>query len=364
MIIKIVAIVFALLHLYLSTYGVIGSVYFRIIHFTGAAILIYLVLINDQKVEWKKWLQWVLIVLTSMVGLYLALNFNTMIWRVSFPTTLDVIFAGIAFIIVLDITRKTVGWALPIITLTLVGYALLGHYIPGQYGHPGYALERVLMNNYVTLEGMFGTPLAIMARLIFIFILFGVTLEVSGAGNYFLNLAKAIAGRLVGGPAKMAVVASGFFGSMSGSAVANTVATGSLTIPLMKRTGYKPHVAAAIESAASTGGQMVPPIMGAAAFLIAEFTGTPYLTVVIASIIPAILYFATVYAFVHLEAKKYNISGLPKNEIPPLWQTFKTGYYYFIPVIVLISMFVMKYKCSIFCRDFHISSFWNYVNQK
>src|SRR5699024_1783083 len=139
---------------------------------------------------------------------------------------------------------------------------------------------------------------------------------------FFLNLSKAAVGRLAGGPAKIAIIGSGLFGSMSGSAVANTVATGSLTIPLMKRTGYKSHIAGAIEASSSTGGQMVPPIMGAAAFLIAQYTGTPYLTVVMASILPAILYFGTIYIFVHLEAKKQGIGGLSESEVPEFWETF------------------------------------------
>lgn len=345
--IRIITILFAMVHLFYLTIGTIGTFEFRLLHYVGATLIIYLLVLKELRSKTYKLLVWGVILLTLGSGLYLATEFESMLWRVSNPTTLDYVLAIITFVIVLDITRRTIGWALPLITLAFVLYALLGKYIPGQFGHAGFTLERIMVTNYVTMEGMFGTPLGIMARLIFVFILFGVALEISGAGNYFLNLAKSIAGHLAGGPAKMAVLGSGLFGSMSGSAVANTVATGSLTIPLMKRTGYQPHVAAAIEAAASTGGQMVPPIMGAAAFLISEYTGTPYIHLVVASILPMLIYYGGIYAFVHIEAKKQGIGGLPKEEVPPFWKTFKEGVYYFIPLIVIVTMFALKYSVAL-----------------
>lgn len=344
--IRLLAIGFSLLHLYISTIGSIGTIEFRIIHFIGAVIIIYLLTISDTQSRWSRVSCWVFVGFSIVTGFYILFQYEQMTWRVSYPTVIDFILAIVAFIIALDVTRRTIGWSLPIITLCLLLYGMFGQYIPGQFGHSGYTLQRIVVSNYVTTEGMFGTPLGLMARLIFVFILFGVTLEVSGAGSYFLNIAKSMAGRLIGGPAKMAIIGSGLFGSMSGSAVANTVATGSLTIPLMKRTGYKPHVAAAIEAASSTGGQMVPPIMGAAAFLIGEYTGTSYVVVALSSILPALVYYGSVYTFVHLEARKQGITGLPKSEVPPFWETFKSGYYYFIPVIVIVIMFMLKFSVA------------------
>ncbi|MFB4161212.1 TRAP transporter permease [Geomicrobium sp. JSM 1781026] len=341
------AILFALFHLYEAFFSSVGTFELRVIHFAGAAFLIYLIVLQKSIRAISRVMAVVLAFVSLLLGVYLLIEMTELHWRLSVPLTSDIILGFITLLIIFDITRRTIGWALPIITVAIILYGVLGSYIPGYFGHAGYSIERIAVYNFLSTAGMFGTPIGIMAQLIFIFILFGVSLEVSGAGSYFLKLAKAIAGKLIGGPAKMAVVGSALFGSMSGSAVANTVATGSLTIPLMKRLGYKPHVAAGIEASASTGGQMVPPIMGAAAFLISEYTGTPFLIVAITSVLPVIAYYIAVYSFVHIEAKKQGISGLPKEEIPRFWKTFWEGAHFFLPIVLIVVMFTLGFSVAL-----------------
>jgi TRAP transporter 4TM/12TM fusion protein len=214
-------------------------------------------------------------------------------------------------------------------------YAFIGPYLPYLFAHKGYGVERIATTLFLTTEGIFGVPLGVAATFVFIFVLFGAFLEVSGAGNFYISLAYALTGRFTGGPAKTSVVASGFMGSVSGSAVANVVATGSFTIPMMKKVGYRPHMAAAIESAASTGGQLMPPIMGAGAFLMAEFTETSYLTIIKIAIVPAFLYYMTVLLFVHFEAKKSGIKGQPKEKLPRLFTVLKEGIHFILPIVAL-----------------------------
>jgi TRAP transporter 4TM/12TM fusion protein len=182
--------------------------------------------------------------------------------------------------------------------------------------HKGYSIERITTTLWLTTEGIFGLPIGVAATFVYVFVLFGAFLESTGGGNFFIELAYALTGRFSGGPAKTSVVASGFMGSVSGSAVGNVVATGSFTIPMMKKVGYRPHVAGAIEAAASTGGQLMPPIMGAGAFLMAEFTNTSYLTIIKVALVPAIMYYVTVLCFVHFEAKKFGLVGNPRRACP------------------------------------------------
>ncbi|MEM7020434.1 MAG: TRAP transporter fused permease subunit, partial [Pseudomonadota bacterium] len=231
---------------------------------------------------------------------------------------------------------RAVGWAMTIIALVFIGYVFLGPYMPGILAHKGYSLERVVGQLYLTTEGIFGVPLGVAATYVFIFIVFGMLLEATGAGKFFIDLAYAVAGRQRGGPAKASVVASGFMASLSGSAIANAVTTGAFTIPLMKKLGYKPKEAAGVEAAASTGGQIMPPIMGAGAFLMAEYTGTPYLDIIKLALIPALLYFFTVYLFVDGIAGKRGMKGLPREELPAIGQVLGHGWHFLLPLAVLI----------------------------
>ena len=216
--------------------------------------------------------------------------------------------------------------------------------MPDLLAHKGYSIERIVTTLYLTTEGIWGLPTGVAATFVFVFILFGSFLERTGGGDFFIDLAYALTGRMTGGPAKTAILASGFMGSVSGSAVANVVTTGSFTIPMMKKVGYKPHVAGAIEAAASTGGQIMPPIMGAGAFLMAEFTNTSYLYIVKIAIIPALLYYLSVLFFVHFEAKKEGFKPMLKADLPNVKKTLKNGLHFFIPVFILIYVLFNNYS--------------------
>jgi TRAP transporter 4TM/12TM fusion protein len=252
---------------------------------------------------------------------------------------------GIALVLlVLEATRRVIGYNLMIIASAALLFAYFGPYMPELVIHKGYSIERIATTLSLTTEGIFGLPLGVASTFVFIFILFGAFLDKTGAGKFFIDLSYSITGRFSGGPAKTAVIASGFMGSVAGSAVANVVATGSFTIPMMKKIGYRKHVAAAVEAAASTGGQLMPPIMGAGAFLMAEFTQTPYLEIIKIAFLPAVLYFFSVILFVHFEAQKQGIWGLSKADLPRLGETAKQGIHFIIPVAILVTVLILNYS--------------------
>ena len=246
---------------------------------------------------------------------YWIIEYKTLANRAGAYGKLDVFVGAIALVVSLEYSRRTVGWALTIIATVGILYALFGRLMPSIIAHRGFTLRRIVEYSFFSQAGIFGIMANVVATYVILFIFFGAFLEKSGVGQFFIDLPMAVAGRSVGGPAKVAIVASGFFGSVAGSAIANTVATGTFTIPLMKRTGFRPHVAGAIEATASVGGQFLPPVMGAGAFIIAERTELPYSHIVLLSIIPALLYFFSVWVMVHLEAKKWGIKALPKSPI-------------------------------------------------
>jgi len=286
----------------------------------------------------------ILVVLSVAVGAYIFIDLNGIFDRQGDWSQWDITVGITLVVLILEATRRVIGLNLTCIALGFLLFGYFGPYVPNILVHKGYSIERMATTLSLTTEGIFGLPTGVAATFVFIFILFGSFLEKTGAGNFFIDMAYSITGRFSGGPAKTAVVASGFMGSVAGSAVANVVATGSFTIPMMKKIGYKPHVAAAIEAAASTGGQLMPPIMGAGAFLMAEFTQTPYLEIVKISFIPAVLYFFSVILFVHFEAQKEGIWGQPKEVLPRLGKTIKKGIHFVIPVGILITVLVMNYS--------------------
>jgi TRAP transporter 4TM/12TM fusion protein len=286
----------------------------------------------------------ILVALSIAIGLYVFIDLQGIFERQGDWSPWD-IRAGIALVLlVLEATRRVIGLNLMIIACLSLLFGYFGPYMPELIVHKGYSIERIATTLSLTTEGIFGLPLGVASTFVFIFILFGAFLDKTGAGNFFINLSYSVTGRFSGGPAKTAVVASGFMGSVAGSAVANVVATGSFTIPMMKKIGYRPHVAAAVEAAASTGGQLMPPIMGAGAFLMAEFTQTPYLEIIKIAFIPAVLYFFSVILFVHFEAQKHGIWGLPKEELPQIGETLKAGIHFIMPVAILVAVLVMNYS--------------------
>jgi len=285
-----------------------------------------------------------LVLVSIAVGAYIFIDLDGIFQRQGDWSPWDIRVGIICVLLVLEATRRVIGLNLTIIAVIFLLFGYFGPYMPTILIHKGYSVERMATTLSLTTEGIFGLPTGVASTFVFIFILFGAFLDKTGAGNFFINLSYSITGRFSGGPAKTAVVASGFMGSVAGSAVANVVATGSFTIPMMKRVGYKPHVAAAVEASASTGGQLMPPIMGAGAFLIAEFTQTPYLEIVKIALIPAILYFFSVILFVHIEAQKEGIWGLPKEDLPAVLDTIKLGIHFIIPVGILITVLIMNYS--------------------
>lgn len=282
---------------------------------------------------------WILIALTAAVSFYVIFNFET------YTTTMQnnmmtkelYVFGIIITLLVLEAGRRMLGNVLPIIAIVAIIYALTGDKIPGLFGHRGYSMQRVVLAIFSD-RGVYGTPIGTSATNVYLFLLFAAFLSVSGADIIFQNIAIAAAGRKRGGPAKMAVIASAFFGTISGSCVANVVSTGAFTIPLMKRNGYPKKFAGAVEAVASTGGQIMPPIMGAAAFVLSDVAGVPYAEVCIAAILPALMYYICLVKMVDLEAVKHNLAGLSEDEVPNLKESLARGMKLFIPVGVLLFM--------------------------
>ncbi|MEW5898538.1 MAG: TRAP transporter permease, partial [Bacillota bacterium] len=277
-------------------------------------------------------------------GTYVLLYFDELVNRMGMPNTTDLIMGGIAILLVLEGTRRSLGWPLPVVTGLFLLYNYFGQYIPGTFGHRGYDPTRIINQMYLTTEGIFGVPLGVIVSIVYLFVLFGAFLEKSGGGNFFINFAVALAGRARGGPAKIAVIGSGLMGTISGSSIANAMTVGSFTIPLMKRIGYRPEFAAAVEAGASTGGQIMPPVMGAGAFIMSEFTQIPYLKIIAAAAIPAILYYFCLYMNVHYEACRTGLKGLPPEEVPKMKKVFADGWVYIIPIVALIAILVLGYS--------------------
>ncbi|MDR1952091.1 MAG: TRAP transporter fused permease subunit [Elusimicrobiota bacterium] len=294
----------------------------------------------------KKWLvlDWFLIALSLSVGISVIANYDNfiVIMQNSRPDFFYEIMGIIIALLVLEAARRAIGWILPLISLTTVFYALFGGDLPGLLGHRGYSVMRVVLTIFSD-QGVYGTPIAVSASNIYLFLLFAAFLNVLGADRIFQNIAIAFTGKKRGGPAKMAVLASCMFGTISGSVVANVMSTGSFTIPLMKRMGYAKRFAGAVESVASTGGQIMPPIMGAAAFVLSDIAGVPYAIVCLAALLPALMYYVTLFKMVDLESVKYNLKGLPPEDIPQLKTELKRSFKLSVPLgVLLFTLLVLK----------------------
>ena len=295
---------------------------------------------DDSKVEIY---DWICVLLAFSIPLYIISTFDTLVTRGGAPTNLDIVLGIVLVLLVIEATRRCVGLPLVIVALAFLGYAFWGPYMPTLIGHRGYDLHRIAAQMFLTAEGIFGTPMAVMTTFVFAFIVFGCFLEVTGGAKLFIDLAFALTGRFAGGPAKTAVVASGLLGTISGSSLANVVTTGSFTIPLMKSCGYKPSFAGGVEASASSAGQIMPPVMGAAAFIMSEMTGIPYLSICLSAAIPALLYYVSVMLSVDLEARRTNLKTVNEDEIPPLWSTTKRCLPLLLPIATLIGLLVVGY---------------------
>ncbi|MFS0750462.1 TRAP transporter permease [Oceanobacillus sp. 1P07AA] len=339
-----IAVIGALFHLYILNFNPIDPWVFRSTHLAFGTVLA-LMLYKGWKTKSNRVtiIDWVLIAIAIFIALYIYINLEQLVFRFGVaPTTMDFIVSFLGLLLVLEITRRSSGWILPILAFIFILYSFAGPYLPGILNHNGYSLERFVTYVY-GLDGVFGVTTDVSSKYIILFIIFGAFLQMSGVGQYFIDVAFRIAGGLRGGPAKVAVVSSGLMGMINGTSAGNVVATGSLTIPLMKKTGYRPMFAAATEATASSGGQLLPPIMGAGAFLMAEITGIPYSEIIIAATIPAILYFVSVYFMVDFQAIKSGMVGLSRDRLPNLKKLLKK-FYLFAPVVLLIYLLVSGFS--------------------
>ena len=281
-------------------------------------------------------LDWLFALAAVVTSLYVPWIFHDLQFRVGNPMTIDWVMGSIMIVLLLEATRRSVGLPLPIISLVLIVYAMAGPSLPGILAHPGNSWKSVVNHLYLTSNGIYGVALGVVATYVFHYVLFGVLATRIGLGRLFLDLSIAAAGRYSGGPAKVSIFGSGLFGMISGSSIANTVTVGSLTIPMMIRIGYPRHFAGAVESTAATGGQITPPIMGAAAFLMVEYLSVPYQTVILAAIVPAFMHFFGVFCQVHFEAKKLGMQGIPAHELPSVRRVVREGWPTIVPLIVLL----------------------------
>ncbi len=340
-VIAVIAIAFSLFQLYTAAFGVLPAQIQRAVHLGFGVLLAYLLYPASRRgLRRLAWHDVVLAVAAALTMGYVVLNFQSLLVRAGAYTKVDIAIGAIGILLVLEATRRVVGLPILIVVSCFLAYAYFGRYVPGFFQHRGASLSRLVGHMFFTTEGMFGIPLGVSSTYIFLFILFGAFLEKTGIGQFFIDIANSIAGHASGGPAKVAVITSALEGTVSGSSVANTVGSGSFTIPMMKRLGYRPEFAGAVEASASTGGQIMPPVMGAAAFLMAEFLGVPYLRIAKSAVIPAILYFTGIFIVVHLEAKKSGLRGMERDKLPRFWRLMRERGQLFLPLVGIIYLLV------------------------
>jgi TRAP transporter 4TM/12TM fusion protein len=342
----VVAVSWALFQLGLAGFLVLDSTKVRAIHLAFALALLFL-LAPCLKGK-RRYLQflavhdripvidYILALAGALAALYIVFDYNGLALRAGAPIPRDLIIGVILVLLLLESARRVIGPALPVIALFFTAYAFMGPYMPDLFAFKGVSIRKYLSNITLSTEGIYGIPLGVSASIVYLFVLLGALLDKAGAGSFFTRLALALLGKYKGGPAKAAVVSSGATGLVSGSSIANIVTTGPFTIPLMKKIGYPAKKAAAIEVASSTDGQLMPPIMGAAAFIIAEYVNVPYLNVVKAAVIPALVSYFGLFCITHLEASKLGIRGLPPRDIPKFFLTLKEGLHYMLPLGVLL----------------------------
>jgi len=346
--IYIVGVILAIFHLYTCYFGILPILLQRSIHVALGVILVFLVKpFREWKTNLGLFVDSVLIVSAICSIFYLELNFQRISTRIKYldPVTLgDKAFGVITILLVIIAAWRMMGYVMPIIALVGIGYTFSGSFIPSFLGHPGIPFDQFIEEMYLTTSGIYGTPIGISSTYIFLFITFGTFLSHTGIGKTFIKLAIGLVGHMRGGPAKAAVISSSLIGTISGSAVANIYCTGTLTIPLMKRMGYKPDFAGAVEAVASTGGQMLPPIMGAAAFVVADYVGIPYWNLAMVAIIPAVLYYFAIFLVIDLESAKLGLKGLRRDEIPDTKKILKEDAIQLLPIVSIIYFLAKGYS--------------------
>lgn len=348
--VSIMCIAMSIFHLYIaSPLGKMPSNKVRMIHLAFVLFLIFLLFpmfkSKDKKDNTSNF-DYILAGLGIITNMYLFFNIDAISMRAGVMSTLDIVMAILTVILVLEATRRCIGIPLTLLAIIALLYAYLGPHLPGVLMHRGFGIKRLADHMYISAEGIFGIPLGVSATTIFLFILFGAFLAETGLSKFFTNVATGLAGNKVGGPAKVSIVSSGLLGMINGSAAANVVTTGAFTIPLMKRLGYKPVVAGAVEAVASTGGQIMPPVMGAAAFIMAEYLAVPYSYVMVVAIIPAVLYYVSLWINIDLEARKTGLACLSKDQLPDVKAEFKESWHLILPIILLVAMLMKNFTPS------------------
>ncbi|MDR1710081.1 MAG: TRAP transporter fused permease subunit, partial [Candidatus Accumulibacter sp.] len=349
LLITVLGVCMACFHFYTAGFGLLVGQTQGAVHLAFALSLTFLLYPASQKLKGDKkhdipWIDYVFAVLAAAASLYIVIFFEPLSERAGLPTALDLGMGLVLILMVLEATRRISNPVLSCLAIAAIIYCFVGGWIPDSLGgHRGFSFTRIVNHMYLGTEGIFSTPVEVSATFVFMFILFGAVLERTGIGRFIIDLSLALAGWSAGGPAKVAVVSSGLMGTVSGSSVANVCTTGMFTIPLMKSVGYRPHFAGAVEAVASTGGQIMPPVMGAGAFIMAQFLGVPYTVVVVAAIIPAVLYYSAVIIQVHLEARRLGLSGLPRERLPNLFFLLRTRGFLLLPLGVIIYLLLAGY---------------------
>lgn len=339
-VITVIAVAMSLYHMYVTGFGPPEALIYRGTHLMFALVLVFLLFPSRRESSNSWWRSYDMLLLVLGLGgvLHIFVTYEDFINRIIYIddlTTGDIVWGIITVFIVLEATRRIIGWALPLTAIVFVGYAFFFTNVTWQV-----LLEQL----YLSTEGIFGSTLGVSAAYVMLFVIFGAFMEKSGTGRLFMDFSMALTGKSSGGPGKVAIVSSSMFGTVSGSAVANVMVTGPITIPLMKRTGFRPAFAAAVEAVASTGGQIMPPVMGAVAFVMAEFLAVPYLQITIWAIVPAALYYLSVFFAVHFEAKRYRLAGVPEDELPKIWQVMLVRGQLFIPMFVILIGLILGYS--------------------
>ncbi|MGL4208641.1 MAG: TRAP transporter permease, partial [Candidatus Adiutrix sp.] len=339
MLVTVVAVAMACFHFYTAGFGLLPIQSQGAVHL-AFALTLTLILFPATKKSQKgtiPWYDFILASLAVMATLYLVVMYIPLTTRAGLPTNVDLIMGFVLIIMLLEATRRISNPILPCLAIAALLYCYFGRSMPEYFMHRGFSITRIINHMYLGTEGIFGTPLEVSATFVFMFILFGAVLEKTGIGRFIIDLAMALAGGATGGPAKVVVVASGFMGTITGSSVANVCSTGMFTIPLMKSVGYRPHFAGAVEAVSSTGGQIMPPVMGAGAFIMAQFLGQPYIVVATAAIVPALLYYSAVLIQVHFEAKRLGLKGISAEYLPDVWYLLRTKGFLLLPLVTIVA---------------------------
>lgn len=335
----------SLFHLYTAGVVTMPTAIQRAVHLTFAIVAVFILYPATKKGSKHSvpFYDWILAIIAGCLIGYIIFEYNAITRRGAEPLPYELYMGVAAIIMVLEAGRRIVGNVLPCMSILFLAYCYFGNYAPGMFEIRGYSVTRIIQHMYLTTEGIFGLALGVSSTFVIVFIIFGAFLAQSGGAKFFNELALAIAGSSPGGPAKVAVVASGLLGTINGSSVANVATTGTFTIPLMKRVGYPPYYAGAVEACSSTGGQLMPPIMGAGAFIMSEFLNIPYLSIAAAAIIPALIYYTAIFTNVHVRARKQNLNGIPRDQLPVFGEVMRRDGHLIIPVLVVIVVLLMKY---------------------